>query len=83
MLGIGVDAFGPASLKRHNPTTSRKNTGSDYVGCLVVRRVQCRLLYQRIEGGWQGIMSGVRDELSTSGQPIPGRLEAGQGTLNP
>lgn len=30
-----------------------------YAGCLVVRLRQCRTLYQRIEGTWQGIMGGL------------------------
>ena len=40
-------------------TVTRKNVGQTYVGCLVVRLVQCRELYQRIEGVWQGIMGGL------------------------
>jgi transposase len=59
VVGIPEDGFGPASLKRHNAKTVRKNVGVAYVGCLVVRLVQCRMLYQRIEGVWQGIMAGL------------------------
>jgi hypothetical protein len=58
---VGVDSaqFGRPSLKRHNPKTVRKNVDAAYVGCLIVRLRQCRTLYQRIEGVWQGIMGGL------------------------
>lgn len=61
VLHVDRARFGPAMLKRHNPSTVRKNTGATYVGCVVVRLVQCRELYQRIEGVWQGIMGGLPD----------------------
>ena len=60
-LGVPLSKFGPATLKRHNPVTVRKNVGSAYVGCVIVRLVQCRTLYQRIEGVWQGIMDRPSD----------------------
>lgn len=59
VVGVPVADFRRASLKRHNPKTVRKNTEEAYVGCIVVRLVQCRTLYQRIEGVWQGIMGGL------------------------
>lgn len=59
VVGVPVAQFRPPSLKRHNPRTPRRNTGDGYAGCLVVRLVQCRTLYQRIEGVWQGIMAGL------------------------
>ncbi len=59
VVGVPVEQFGAATLKRHNPKTVRKNVGDGYVGCVVVRLVQCRVLYQRIEGVWQGIMAGL------------------------
>ena len=61
VLGVPQSQFGPATLKRHNPITVRKNVGSAYVGCVIVRLVQCKTLYQRIEGVWQGIMAGPPD----------------------
>ena len=59
LVGLAPEGFRRANLKRHNPKTVRKNVEQDYVGCLVVRLVQCRALYQRIEGTWQGIMGGL------------------------
>jgi transposase len=59
VVGVPVERFGKPSLKRHNPRTVRKNVGEAYVGCLVIRVLQSRSLYQRVEGLWQGIMAGV------------------------
>ena len=47
-------------MKRHNPKTVRKNTGADDNGCLVVGVRQSRLLYQRMDGLWRGIVVGAR-----------------------
>ena len=60
---VPLEVFGKPMLKRHNPKTVRKNVGADYVGCLVVRVLRGRTLYQQIEGTWTGIVGG----LSTSG----------------
>lgn len=59
LVNVDPEDFRRANLKRHNPKTVRKNVEEDYVGCLVVRLVQCRTLYQRIAGAWQGIMGGL------------------------
>ena len=59
VAGVPAAAFGKPTLKRHNPKTVRKNVGNDYVGCLVVRVLQGRALYQRIEGTWVGIVAGL------------------------
>lgn len=59
VVDVEPSQFGRANLKRHNPGTVRKNVDEAYVGCLVIRLRQCRTLYQRIEGVWQGIMGGL------------------------
>lgn len=59
VVEVPAEHFGVATLKRHNPKTVRKNVEAAYVGCLVVRLVKCRTLYQQIEGLWSGIMAGV------------------------
>ncbi|MFF2523675.1 hypothetical protein [Streptomyces liangshanensis] len=56
VAGVGVQAFGKTTLKRHNPKTNRKNVGENYRGCFCVRVVQCADLYRRIEGWWYGIV---------------------------
>lgn len=48
-------------LERHDPKTGRKSVAQGYVGCSVVRLLQCRTLHQRIEGVGQGIMAGLPD----------------------
>lgn len=59
VVGVPASAFDKPSLKRHNPKTVRKNIGEAYVGCLIVRVLQGRLLYQEIEGIWRGIVLGA------------------------
>ncbi|MDQ1010292.1 transcriptional regulator with XRE-family HTH domain [Streptomyces sp. V4I23] len=52
-------AFGKTTLKRHNPTTVRKNTGEEYRGCLVIHVQGSADLYRRIEGWWCGIVGAA------------------------
>ncbi|MFI8168159.1 helix-turn-helix domain-containing protein [Streptomyces sp. NPDC085931] len=52
-------AFNKTTLKRHNPRTVRKNTGTAYRGCLVIKVRRSADLYRRIEGSWYGIVLGA------------------------
>ena len=54
---VGVDSsdFNRTTLKRHNPGTSRKNTGDTYKGCLPVYVAESAELYRRVEGWWTGM----------------------------
>ncbi|MER5496935.1 hypothetical protein ACFYXP_04605 [Streptomyces sp. NPDC002466] len=56
LVGIGVASLRKTTLKKHNPRTVRKNVGTDYRGCLVIRVSQGAELYRRIEGWWHGIV---------------------------
>ncbi|TDC35393.1 helix-turn-helix domain-containing protein [Micromonospora sp. KC213] len=49
-LGVPPQRFRRPTLKRHNPTTLRRNTGDGYHGCLVIDVPRSRELYWRIEG---------------------------------
>ncbi|MEV6816402.1 helix-turn-helix domain-containing protein [Micromonospora sp. NPDC051296] len=49
-LGLPTHRFQRASLKKHNPSTLRRNTGEGYRGCLVINVPRSRELYWRIEG---------------------------------
>jgi hypothetical protein len=61
--------FRRPTLKRHNPKTVRKNTGSDYHGCLRVDVRRGSRLYRQIEGWATAAMSS----LENSGQSaMPG-----------
>ena len=53
--------FSRATLKRHNPTTVRHNTGETYHGCLVIRVLKSASLYRRMEGTWWGVAARARD----------------------
>lgn len=59
-LAVDASSFLPATLKRHRPTTSRKNTGTDYHGCLVVSVRRSRTLYDVIDGAWRQMAATVR-----------------------
>ncbi|MEV7674399.1 MULTISPECIES: helix-turn-helix domain-containing protein [unclassified Streptomyces] len=63
LAGVDASAFQRATLKRHNPTTVRKNTAEAYRGCLVVYVTGGSELYRRTEGAWYGIVeaAGARD----------------------
>jgi transcriptional regulator with XRE-family HTH domain len=55
------DQFRSPALKRHNPTTARKNRGDSYHGCLRVE-VRCSTgLYRQIEGWAAAAMAGTKD----------------------
>ncbi|MFI5665095.1 hypothetical protein [Streptomyces sp. NPDC051684] len=60
LVGIEACTFQKASLKRHNTTTSRKNTAEAYRGCLIVYVLKSADLYRRMEGAWYGIVLGAR-----------------------
>jgi transposase len=59
LLSVSSTAFGQTTLKRHNPRTVRKNVGTDYRGCLVIRVLQGADLYRHIAGTWEGMMASL------------------------
>ncbi|MGI5214340.1 helix-turn-helix domain-containing protein [Plantactinospora sp. CA-290183] len=61
-LGLPAERFRRATLKRHRPTTVRRNTGDDYHGCLIIQVPRSRELYWRIEG----VMAAL-DDLECNG----------------
>ena len=56
VVGVPVESFARATLKRHNPKTVRHNVGDGYHGCLTVDVRLSRDLYRLIEGTWQGLV---------------------------
>ena len=60
------DQFRGPTLKRHNPKTVRKNTGTGYHGCLRIDVRRSSGLYQQIEGWATAAMSA---EKTTSTRP--------------
>ena len=69
--------FRRPTIKRHNPTTIRKNTGDGYHGCLriVVRRSTG--LYRQIEGWAAAAMSAQRSRAAF--MVVTDQPESGQG----
>jgi len=59
LAGVDVSQFQKTTIKKHNPTTVRKNVGDTYRGCLVIRVSQGADLYRRIEGWWTGMVAGI------------------------
>ncbi|MFB7505110.1 hypothetical protein [Streptomyces broussonetiae] len=61
LVGIDRALLGKTTLKKHNPTTVRKNTGNTYRGCLGIEVRQGADPYRRIEGAWYGIVGAVAE----------------------
>ncbi|MFK4224212.1 hypothetical protein [Streptomyces sp. NPDC019890] len=59
LAGVDTTVFQRATLKKHNPRTTRKNTGETYRGCLVIYVTKSADLYRRMEGAWYGIVLGA------------------------
>ncbi|MGC5563949.1 hypothetical protein ACPYPG_14035 [Streptomyces sp. FR-108] len=59
LVDAAPNMFNKTTLKKHNPQTVRKNVGTSYRGCLVVRVLKSADLYRRIEGSWCGIVLGT------------------------
>jgi hypothetical protein len=64
--GLSAGQFRPPTLKRHNPKTTRKNTGEDYHGCLAIGVRRGARLYRQIEGWASAVMTSAGDETTTS-----------------
>jgi hypothetical protein len=60
-VGISRDSLAPATLKRHNPKTARKNTGDAYGGCLAIRVRRSAAQYWRMHGLWLAIFAALRE----------------------
>jgi transposase len=55
VTGADPAQFQKATLKRHNPKTSRKNVGAGYHGCLRIDVMRSADLYRKIEGWVRGV----------------------------
>ncbi|GLU46913.1 helix-turn-helix domain-containing protein [Nocardiopsis ansamitocini] len=58
VVGVGAERFNKPWIKRHNPSTVRKNVGESYQGCLVVQVYRSTELYHRIEALAKQVMDG-------------------------
>lgn len=59
LAGVPVAELKKTTLKKHNPATTRKNTGDAYRGCLAIYVTKSAELYRRVEGAWYGIVLGA------------------------
>ncbi|QNP72231.1 hypothetical protein IAG44_24325 [Streptomyces roseirectus] len=59
-VGVERTTFLKTTLKKHIPSTNRKNIDEGYHGCLRIDVRSGTELYRRIEGWWYGIVEGVR-----------------------
>jgi transcriptional regulator with XRE-family HTH domain len=66
ITGADPTQFRRPTLKRHRPTTIRKNTGDDYHGCLRLEVRRSTSLYRKIEGWASATMSAGEDSVSRS-----------------
>ena len=55
VTGAPAAHFLRATIKKHNPVTTRLKTGDDYHGCLLVDVLRSARLYRQVEGWWRGI----------------------------
>ncbi|RMB84572.1 terminase gpP N-terminus-related DNA-binding protein [Streptomyces shenzhenensis] len=61
LAGVEPSTFQKATLKKHNPKTSRKNISEAYRGCLIIYVLRSADLYRRVEGAWYGIVDSARE----------------------
>lgn len=62
VTGLPAEQFNRPTLKRHNPSTVRKNVGETYHGCLVVRVRRSSELYRQTEAWARAVMQGEYQE---------------------
>lgn len=60
VTGLASEQFRRPVLKRHNPKTTRKNTGDDYHGCLAINVGKATEFYCQIEG-WAAAATEMPD----------------------
>jgi transposase len=71
-IGVPVEVFRRTTLKRHQPTTNRRNVGEDYHGCLSVSVRKGRELYWWMEGLMHAIPEALAN-LRPAHAPLPTR----------
>lgn len=73
VTGAPAAHFLRATIKKHNPLTTRLTTGDDYHGCLVIDVIRSAQLYRWVEGWWRGIALASQgpDTASWGGVPAP------------
>lgn len=70
LVGVPAETFRRTSLKRGNPRTPRRNTGSSYKGCLCVNVRRSTDLTRRIDGWFDGVLAGT-EVVQPGSLPVP------------
>jgi hypothetical protein len=81
--------FHRPQLKKHVPSTKRRNTGGEYHGCLIIRVSRSTELYRRIEGWVEGTVNSLGRGVTAARRPLepsglgsnPGAPAIAQSTL--
>ncbi|MGZ4199795.1 MAG: hypothetical protein ACXVP1_06365, partial [Thermoleophilia bacterium] len=76
IVGVEAQTFKRPTIKRHRPSTVRRNVGETYHGCLVVRVAMAADLYRRMEGVWWAVAATAR-------RPPPTEASSPQSELVP
>ncbi|MGN9911930.1 helix-turn-helix domain-containing protein [Phytohabitans sp. LJ34] len=61
-IGVAVGDMKRPTLKRHKPSTNRRNQGDDYHGCLVINVPRSRQLYVHVGGLMAGVFAALSAE---------------------
>jgi hypothetical protein len=84
-VGVSSDTFRRPTLKRHNPRTIRKNSGSTYVGCLTINVRRSTEMYRWTTGWYEGIIKALGPGVTAARRPLeasgPGSNPGGPATL--
>jgi transposase-like protein len=70
VVDVPTARFGRPVLKRHRPSTNRRNQGVGYHGCLVVRVLGSADLYLQAEGLVHGLVAGLASVSPVNSRPV-------------
>ena len=84
-VGVSQSVFRRPTLKKHNPRTVRKNSGSTYVGCLTINVRRSTELYRWVTGWYEGIIEALGPGVTAAWRLLvpsgPGSNPGGPATL--
>ncbi len=69
VVGHPLDRFSRSTIKRHNPTTPRRNVGPEYRGCPCVTVRASGMLYDTLRGVVLGLTGNERRQTGWHDEP--------------
>ena len=69
-VGASPNVFRRSTLKKHNPRTVRKNSGSSYVGCLTINVRRSTEMYRWTTGWYEGIIKALGPGVTAARRPL-------------